>query len=827
MSQLGMLVPKVGRIAWLVASNDYNVASARYRAIYPSLALKDRGYVNRIFWKPQQLLSALDQFDAVIVVKRLDPALIDIVASATEQGKLVFLDLCDNILSRDYRNTLHARNQMVFEAIAPHLSGIVTTGTALASQICCETGFPSEKVFIVEDCVETPKLMDRGQKAFQKRAKAQPQEISKQKHVAHRTGHYVREVLSQLGRVDGQGRLTAPPKNDTNASTSALVGRAKALGKRVFLTFRYPRRSILIVRESLRERDTLNNMPDSPETDLFEQPGKQKRKNIVLWFGNHGGPHSDFGMLTLLKFANELRAAAKKTTFTLVVVSNNLSKYKSFIARLGLRTKYVEWSPTAVPHYLSIAKVCVIPTGNDEFSIAKSANRHILALSHGVPVVASPLPSTKPLSKFITSTRISNGISEYLTNTEKRIEDVNKAKYVIEQSFTIECIGEKWEAVLNGLAKGTRKPRGISRIRVLPKVLVIIDLVQDFALAKPIVEAIMGASGIPQLVVSERAVRSNPELTETLIEWKLCPTMISALDTQTPDFRWIRNSDAVLTMSETDQNPHKIAHYITRLAQQINVPTYTIQHGFENIGLTYRDNEYPQVGIASDTIFTWGETEALPEWVGPEIRNKCIPMGRVTSPRNTRSPNDVRDLFGDRSTIGVFENLHWSRYSDEYRTAFINELEHLARSHPTKNFIIKPHPAGMWLKKNTSGHNWPSNVYLTHSHPKLKSLNANNLLAEMDAVITTPSSVALDAAEHDLPTAIVGNHDCDTTFYEPLPILQRRSDWGMFVESISDKHIKKLKERSGEFVAKKLAHRNGTQNIVNRILSDIQSTTRD
>lgn len=822
-----MLVPKVGRIAWLVASNDYSVASARYRAIYPSLALKDRGYVSRVFWKPQQLLSSLDQFDAVIVVKRLDPALIDIVASATDQGKLVFLDLCDNILARDYRNTLHSRNQMVFGAIAPYLSGIVTTGIALASQICRETGFPNEKVFIVEDCVETPELTDRGLKTLQKRAGAQPHETSRQKHLSHRTGHFVREVLSQLGRVDGQGRLTGTSRNGRDADTPALIRRAETLGKRIYLTFRYPRRSILIVRESLREKNTLNNMPERPETDLFGQPGKPNRKNIVLWFGNHGGPHSDFGMLTLLKFATELREAAKKTTFTLVVVSNNLSKYKSFIARLGLRTKYVEWSPEAVPHYLSIAKVCIIPTGNDEFSIAKSANRHVLALSHGVPVVASPLPSTKPLKKFITSARISKGISEYLTNTEKRIDDVNKAKDVIEQSFSIEYIGEKWESILKGLAKGTPKSRGIARKRNGPKILVIIDLVQDFALAKPIIEAIMGANGSPQLVVSERAARSNPQLIEALIEWKLCPTMISALDTRTPDFRWIRNSDAVLTMSETDQNPHKIAHYITRLARQINVPTYTIQHGFENIGLTYRDDEYPQVGIASDTIFTWGEPEVLPEWVRPEIRNRCVPVGRVTSARDATAPTEIEDLFGDRLTIGVFENLHWSRYSDEYRNAFVNELEQLARSHPTTNFIVKPHPAGMWLKKNASGRSWPNNVFLTHSHPKLKSVDTNNLLAVMNAVITTPSSIALDAAEHDLPTAVVGNQDCDTTLYEPLPILRQPRDWGLFVESISAEQITELKNRSSEFVAKTLTDRNGTQNIVTRILNDIQSNARE
>ena len=59
------------------------------------------------------------------------------------------------------------------------------------------------------------------------------------------------------------------------------------------------------------------------------------------------------------------------------------------------------------------------------------------------------------------------------------------------------------------------------------------------------------------------------------------------------------------------------------------------------------------------------------------------------------------------------------------------------------------------------------------------------LLFNLDAVITTPSTVAVDAARAGRPVAVIGN-DLLLPMYEPLPILREVDDWAYFLENLGD-----------------------------------------
>ncbi len=55
---------------------------------------------------------------------------------------------------------------------------------------------------------------------------------------------------------------------------------------------------------------------------------------------------------------------------------------------------------------------------------------------------------------------------------------------------------------------------------------------------------------------------------------------------------------------------------------------YTLQHGFENVGLSYCDEiQGPDIKFAAKTVFTWGPTEELPPWVEKETRDKSVAVG--------------------------------------------------------------------------------------------------------------------------------------------------------------------------------------------------------
>ena len=55
------------------------------------------------------------------------------------------------------------------------------------------------------------------------------------------------------------------------------------------------------------------------------------------------------------------------------------------------------------------------------------------------------------------------------------------------------------------------------------------------------------------------------------------------------------------------------------------------------------------------------------------------------------------------------------------------------------------------------------------------------LIASVDAVLTTPSTVALDAARTGRPVAVLG-YELELPLYDPLPIVRRSEDLDAFLD---------------------------------------------
>ncbi|MEX0758590.1 MAG: hypothetical protein WD100_03320, partial [Tistlia sp.] len=132
--------------------------------------------------------------------------------------------------------------------------------------------------------------------------------------------------------------------------------------------------------------------------------------------------------------------------------------------------------------------------------------------------------------------------------------------------------------------------------------------------------------------------------------------------------------DALVTASESSAPPHRVGHALTRVAEAAGLATFTLQHGLENVGLTYFDAVHRQVRFASRTVLTWAEPDGLPAEVPEATRAKCLAVGRPDSlpARGLLPGGDGRPL------VCVFENLHWHRYDEAYRAAFFDDLERAA-----------------------------------------------------------------------------------------------------------------------------------------------------
>ena len=266
----------------------------------------------------------------------------------------------------------------------------------------------------------------------------------------------------------------------------------------------------------------------------------------------------------------------------------------------------------------------------------------------------------------------------------------------------------------------------------------------------------MDALGVPYEVVSSRAVK-----------WFGRPRL--------------GRFDALLNATESTQPNHAVAHRLTARANRKGLRTYTLQQGLENVGLTYFDDRHDSsVRFAAQRLLIWGRVEHLPAETPRATAERCVAVGCSKIP--PRAAVDPLLARFPRPLIAVFENFHWYRYSEHFRTQFLSDLKAAASAAPEASFIIKPHPKGLWSVRNRAllGELPANAVVAAPGAPPWNSLSGPELAAAADRVITTPSTVALDAARADTPVAIAA-YDLDLPYYAPLPLLRKAEDWRRFV----------------------------------------------
>src|SRR5687768_5599656 len=140
-----------------------------------------------------------------------------------------------------------------------------------------------------------------------------------------------------------------------------------------------------------------------------------------------------------------------------------------------------------------------------------------------------------------------------------------------------------------------------------PKVMMFIHLVTDADIIVPLLTRAAQSRrfpGQPLGCVTEECLKKSPTLEQTLratgAEW--CAVGQQAvLDGTVPNLRGV---GALVTATETSVPAHRASHVLICRAKEQGIRTYTLQHGFVNIGLTFFDQRYTPdtVRFASDTI---------------------------------------------------------------------------------------------------------------------------------------------------------------------------------------------------------------------------------
>lgn len=444
----------------------------------------------------------------------------------------------------------------------------------------------------------------------------------------------------------------------------------------------------------------------------------------------------------------------------------------------------------ALPSMIAAAQtfLCVYPDASPDSPRPAQWVRSALLL--GAPVVAASHPSIDGLAHLAVMDDWERGLRLFSRFPIERLKAVVAGQAAVAAQVEPERIAAEWAALCApGPRRRSRRDAAAPRAR-RPLLLVLIDIHQDLDVLLPVLTALKQRDEVRlRIAVTDWLVSDSPRVLNLLSAHGFACEVFPREAVRAGEVPSLGGVDGVLSGADTNTRAHKAGHVLVGRADARGVASFTLQHGFENIGLTYKDHLHgEQIRFASRTVFTWGPRESLAPWAAPETRAAATPVG---SPKTAPAPARALKLnqgFWPR-TVGVFENLHWHRFDDAYRSRLIAELERAAAAHEDTLFIVKPHHAGRWLSRHRHLiRERPNLVVIDPTDSAWEPHTAPALIASVDQVLTTPSTVALDAARTGRPVAVMG-YGLELPLYEPLPIVRGPEDLDAFLEDEGETYL--------------------------------------
>jgi hypothetical protein len=171
-------------------------------------------------------------------------------------------------------------------------------------------------------------------------------------------------------------------------------------------------------------------------------------KFSLVWFGNSGSEMPRFGMADIQKVIDPLNNIDSDTPLILNVISDSQALFEKYTASAKFETRFHTWRRENFSSLLSQNDVCIIPISLNPFTACKTANRVIVSLLCGVPVVADVIPSYNEFLPFIASGDWKFNIASTLKGSKDK---VSKGIEYIHQHYNDERVVNEWNAVFKNL----------------------------------------------------------------------------------------------------------------------------------------------------------------------------------------------------------------------------------------------------------------------------------------------------------------------------------------------------------------------------------------
>jgi hypothetical protein len=470
---------KAKMLIWKVNSDKLEIASFRYRCLLPIAYLEKMGCRSLVYYGKEQINFRLKP-QAAIFVKSFTPHDLKLAQQASQAGIPIILDLCDNILVDDYGWQSSSKPQVFFREMSKLASMVVTTGEALKSFI--EDDLNSKiPIVVIRDGNETVADFNEYKVLLDKNEKSK--RIISRLDVAANLKRIILAIEKNIKTIKKNVEQNAiRTKKHTRKIIKSKIKGLKSRIKHIYLRLRSLNRENPIAPDRFNDREISSNLtleierieeveivsivdspaecedeePDNwiairePESSDFDNEYQHLKK--IIWFGNHG-IKPGIGMLSLLDIKDDLIEVYQKIGFCLHIVSDNYEKYCQYIQPLPFPTRYTTWDFFVSRESIGQSDVTIVPTSLDAFNICKSANRAVLSLSLGVPVVATKIPALVPFQDCIILDNWQSGILSYLTDGELVKQHIAQAQTIIDRDYSGEAIACQWSDVINRVVR--------------------------------------------------------------------------------------------------------------------------------------------------------------------------------------------------------------------------------------------------------------------------------------------------------------------------------------------------------------------------------------
>ncbi|MBT4878611.1 MAG: hypothetical protein HON42_02200, partial [Alphaproteobacteria bacterium] len=570
---------------------------------------------------------------------------------------------------------------------------------------------------------------------------------------------------------------------------------------------------LFLVRDNLVKENNTESC-NNPKINFVDNRPK------VIWYGASGAnrKHGNFGIKSLLIAMPDLIELNQEKEYDLLIVSENLREYEKYFNKVPIHSHFIKWDINTIEDLVKSSDVTIIPNYIDDFTLAKGINRAEFSFYCDTPVVATRLPNLEIFKNCMEFDNFKLGIKKYLFDKDKARKDVMNAKKIISENYSKELLVEKIESVFIDTCKNYKKTIRLLALINIPQDADIILSLYNYMEADTSIDLKL-ACVVDTLIGSSRII-------EFIKNNNIRPVML-ARDENIAEFREIswNQIDALITSSETNAAyVHKIAHNITSYARKHNILTFTMQHGLENIGLNYLDNRFnSNVKFASDYIFIWGKKENIFPEFGDTMK-KVISVGKLKHHEISKKQLPDLGFKNFNNTITIFENLHWERYDDNYKKLFLNNIKLIISKYKNVLFLIKPHHTGKFIINYEKDFGKFRNcIMLNPDNAKYEPFTAPSLMNISCAVITTPSTVSIDALLAKKALAVV-QYNLDLPIYKHANVILNQSGLQSFVAAVTNNnkdYLKKIEDGNSKFLANNLVSTDAVSNITTIIKNKI------